>query len=128
MSNENEFVMSDEAIAEQEQAAQSGDTLRSSIVESLGFTDDEDHKELIDKVYEREQKLRSGYGELLGKKYIPLKKAYQEMLTKKDSSDTKKDFDPDKFRAEVQQDTIKQFNEQFLDDSDFSDDFKVKFR
>jgi len=127
--DEKEFVLSDDAIAEQGKTANSGENLRSTIAESLGFPDDEDHKDLIDKVFEREQKLRSGYGELLGKRYIPLKKAYQEILSKNGNTEKKStDFDPDKFRAEVQQDTIKQFNEQFLDDSDFSDDFKVKFR
>lgn len=131
MSTDNEFVMSDEAIAEQEQTAQAGDGLRTNIASELGLTDDE-HGELLDKIAERETKLRSGYGELLGKKYIPLKKAYQEMLNdprlKEEKNKQSGEFNPDEFRAQVKQDLLNEQNEMFLDDSDFSDEFKEKVR
>lgn len=132
MSNENDFVLSDDAIAEQEKTAASGEDLRSGIVEELGLSDDEDNKAIIDKAVEREQKLRAGYGELLGKKYIPLKKAYQELTSdprlKDENKGVPKDFDPDKFREEVQADTVKNLNEQYLDETDYSDEFKQKIR
>jgi len=76
--------------------------------------------------------LRSGYGELLGKKYIPLKKAYKSLVDKPqadgEKSTVKEEFDPEKFSAKVQAETFNTINEQFLDDSEFSDDFKVKVR
>lgn len=134
MDTNNEFVLSDEAIAEQEKSAQAGDNLRASIASDLGLTDDDDHKELLDKALEREQGLRSGYGELLGKKYIPLKKAYQDVLNdprlkeEKKAGNMPEGFDPDKFRADIERDFIKRQNEEFLDESDYSDDFKTKFR
>lgn len=124
--------MSDEALAEQEQNANGGEDLRANLVESLGLTDDDDHKDIIDKAVEREQKLRSGYGELLGKKYIPLKKAYQELSSdprlKEESKKKNSDFDPDEFRQQIKQDLIQEQNESFLDDSGYSDDFKQKVR
>lgn len=128
MDKENDFVLSDDAIAEQENSTNVGDTLRSELAESLGLADDEDHKELLDKAVEREQKLRSGYGELLGKKYIPMKKAYQELLKNNPPKDKSNDFDPEKVREQTRADTINFLNEQALDESDYSDEFKGKIR
>jgi len=53
MDNNDEFVLSDEAIAEQEKATVADDTkLRSEIVEYLGFTDNEDdNAEIVDKIF-----------------------------------------------------------------------------
>lgn len=126
---EKDFVLSDEAIAEQEKTSEAGGTLRSEISKSIGLEDNEDNKEVIDKLVDREKDLRKGYGELLGKKYIPLKKAYQELEENLNSkSDSNKDFDPDEFRKQVQQETVSTLNEQFLEASDFSDEFKSKVR
>lgn len=128
---ENEFVMSDDAIAEQTKTAEASEDLRSELVESLGLTDDEDHKEIIDKAVEREQKLRSGYGELLGKKYIPLKKAYQEVLNDprlKEQGKENKDLDSDELRKQQEQIVAERFNEEYLEDSEFSDDIKQEIR
>lgn len=130
MNENNEFVLSDEAIAEQGKIADAGDDLRTSIAEFLGLTDDDDTSDLLDRFTEREQNLRKGYGELLGRKYIPLKKAYQNLVNDPRFKEEKgkSDFDPEAFRKEVQVDTLNSFNEQYLDESDFSDEFKIKVK
>jgi len=126
---QNDFVLSDDAIAEQGKVGDVGETLRSELAESLGLADDEDHKDVLDKAVERELGLRKGYGELLGKKYIPMKKAYQELVNDpRLKSEKPEGFDPDKFSEKVKGETLGILNEQFLDDSDYTDEFKGKIR
>ena len=128
MDKENDFVLSDDAIAEQGKTAVVDDNFRSKFVDELGLTDDEDSKELIDKLVERETKLRSGYGELLGKKYIPLKQKYQELSTQLGANKDNKSLSPEETRKQQEQIGADRFNEEFLEDSEYSDEIKGEIR
>lgn len=133
MSKENEFVLSDDAIAEQTKNAlgdaQGSEDLRSQVIEALGVADDDEYKFIIDRAVEREQKLRAGYGELLGKKYIPLKKAYQEMINDpRFKQDNTASLSSDEWRKQQEQIVAERFNEEFLEDLEYSDDIKKEIR
>lgn len=128
MDKENDFVLSDEAVAEQEKTAVVDENFRSKFVEDLGLSDDDDSKDLIDRLVERETKLRAGYGELLGKKYIPLKQKYQELSTQINAGKDNKSLTSEEIRNTAKEAAFSEINDNFLDESDYSDELKGKIR
>lgn len=126
-----ENVLSDEEITEQDKVADVKDeALRAEIAETLGLEDDDENKERIDKALEREKGLRSGYGKLLGK-YKVLRGQTPPKPKEEKKPDTKVEgqtFDPEQIRKDAEAATLKTINENFLDDSDYSDETKAKIR
>jgi hypothetical protein len=120
MEQEHNDVFSDEAIAEQERGVEVTDDFRAKVAEGLGLTDDEDYKEIIDRAVEREKELRSGYGKLLGK-YKVLKTAVKPVTEKPNAKteDTSK---------HLEESIAQRFDEEYLEDTDFTDDLKREIR
>lgn len=129
MENEHEGVLSDEEISEQEKVAKD-DGLREKIVKELGLTDDETNKEMIDKLVDRESGLRKGYGTLLGK-YKGLRDGgnHKKPEIKQSSDQGKKEtLTPDDIRKQSEAAVRGQLDEEYLDESDHSDEIKAVIR
>ena len=126
MDDKDQGVLSDAEITEQENVANvKEDNLRSMIIKDLGLTEDDTNKALIEKIVSREKGLRSGHGKLLGK-YKAIRGTQSTSVTPK--NEPKGDFDPEKFRNETEAALKTRFDEEFLEDSDYSDTLRAEIR
>ena len=122
----NDFATSGEEYSEEEGAG--GFNVREDLVTTLGL-DDEFDNELLDKLVEREQGLRKGHSELQGN-YKKVRDTYKTL--KEDprltGQEIPKDFDPAKFSAEQEQKVAEKFNEEYLEETGYSDELKDEIR
>jgi hypothetical protein len=127
MDPENKSVISDADISEHEKVATGKDEeRRAELISYLGLTDDETNKPLIDKFFNREKGLRSGYGKLLGSfKELKKNNPSNPAASKNDASGA---FDVEKFRSETEASLKARFDEEFLEESDYSDSLKAEIR
>lgn len=127
MDPENKNVVSDVDISEHEKSAGGkAEERRAELVAYLGLEDNDANKPLIDKFFTRESGLRSGYGKLLGN-FKELKKGGSTSSNPSKSA-KQGDFDPEKFRIDTEAAVASRFNEEFLEESDFSDGLKAEIR
>ncbi len=128
METENHVVSPDELQVEQESLADIKDNdLRSSVIDYLGLEDNEDNKGLIDKLVEREKLSRQKLSSAIGSK-IKWREQAQSALKQDPSKQTKSDLDPESIRRQTEATVKAQFDEEFLEESDFSDTLKGELR
>ena len=118
----------EELQVEQESLAEvQDDDLRSSLIDSLGLEANEDNEDLISKLVEREREHRSKLSGAIGTKI-----KYREQLSQFKSSTAnnqpKVENDADAIRKQQEAIVAERFNEEYLEDSDFSDNIKQEIR
>lgn len=127
MDTENKSVVSDVDISEHEKVATGKDEeRRAELISYLGLTDDETNKPLIDKFFTREKGLRSGYGKLLGS-FKELKKGSGSSPAAP-KNDAQSAFDVEKFRSETEAALRTKFDDEFLEEFNYSDKLKAEVR
>lgn len=121
-------VLSDEQIAEQEKVAVAeGDEFRAKVVAELGLSDDDDHKELIDKVVEREAGLRKGFGNLLGK-YKNLRSTAKPAPTPAAKQENNSQLDAEQIRTQTETTVKAQLEQRDLDEMEYPDEIKADIK
>ena len=120
-------VLSDDALAEQEKEAVADDSaLRTKIVSELGLTDDDTNKELVDKMVKREASLRGGFSKLLkSHRALKTKSTPTPPAAKKDDTST---LTPEAIREQARAEVRGELDNEFLDQSDYSDEVKNKIK
>lgn len=124
--NENETTPSPEELqSEQESLAElKDDELRTSVVSSLGLEDNDANKELIEKIVGMK---KADHGKL--SKAISQKIKFRTMATtSKPDQQTTGNLDADGIRKQTETQLSDRFNEEYLEDSDFSDNLKTEIR
>ena len=129
MSDDQENVLSDEAIAEQEkEAVAEGAEFRAKIVAGLGLTDDDANKELIDKVVARESGLRKGFGTLLVK-YKTLKStAKPNPKPPVQQPNAQQPLDAETVRKQTEATVRAELEQRDLDEMEVSDEVKAEIK
>lgn len=115
-----------EALAEVED----GD-LRSNVIESLGLEENDDNSELINKVVEHEKANREKLSKAIGQKIDWREKAKQSNTQPEKQSGEEKDSQPldvEAIRKETEATVRQQLDDEFLEESDYSDKLKEEMR
>jgi hypothetical protein len=130
MENENNTPTPEELQVEQESLAEvADDKLRSSVVSSLGLEDNEDNAALIEKVLEREKQHRQKLSGAISSKIKYRTLAQQSGLNKdKAPVQSKTNLDAESIRKQTEETVRAQFDEEYLEESDFSDNLKAEMR
>lgn len=129
METENTTPTPEELQVEQESLADIKDNdLRSSVIDYLGLEDNADNAAMIDKLVERERQSRQKLSSAIGAK-IKYREQAQSFLTKgTDTNKTKVELDADAIRRQTEETVKAQFDEEYLEESDFSDNLKAELR
>lgn len=127
---ENNVPTPDELQEEQESLAEvKDDDLRSSVVDSLGLEDNDDNQDLIEKVIEREKSHRQKLSGAIGSKIKWREKAQSSPEPGQKKEDPKGDnLDADSLRKQTEETVRAQFDEEYLEDTDYSDNLKAEMR
>jgi len=130
MENENHTPSPEELQVEQESLAEvADDKLRQSVIDSLGLEDNDTYATVIEKAIEREKAHRQKLSAAISAKINWRTKA-QSGLNQTKSQDKSKteSFDPDSIRKQTEETVKAQFDEEYLEESDFSDKLKAEMR
>jgi len=122
----------EELETEQEALTEVGDDdLRSNVIESLDLEENDDNKELIDKFVAIEKENRTKLSKAIGQKIDWREKAKSNTQPKKqeeNDSKTAEGLDAESIRKQTEETVKSQFDEEYLEDSDYSDDLKAEMR
>jgi hypothetical protein len=131
MENQNNTPSPEELQVEQESLAEVQDAdLRSSVLDSLGLEADDNNEDLVNKLVEREKSSRQKLSSAIGAKIkyrTELEKFNQEPEQKKPEQ-SKTEFDADSIRKQTEQTVKAQFDEEYLEESEYSDELKAELR
>ena len=124
--SDQDFVLSDEQIAEQEtQAVAEGAEFRAKIVSELGLVEDDTNKGFIDKVVEREAGLRKGFGKLLGN-YKKLKSTVKP--PQQSQQQQPQPLDAETIRKQTEDTVNQQLEQRDLNEMDYPDEIKEQIK
>lgn len=101
--------------------------IRASVAEALGLADDDDNKDILDRAVEREKTHRSKFSKVVGQK-IKWRDAAKKSEPKSQDEGTGKTLTAEEIRKQTEADIQARFNEEFLEESDFSDAIKSEIR
>lgn len=121
----------EELQVEQESLAEvQDDDLRRSVVDSLGLEANDDNAELINKLVEREREQRSKLSGAIGAKikYREQLNQFNQKSPEPAENKSKTELDADAIRKQTEDTVRAQFDEEYLEDSDFSDALKAEMR
>jgi len=122
----------EELQVEQESLAEVQDSdLRTSVVDSLGLEDNEDNAGVIEKAVEREKDYRQKLSGAIGAKIKwreQAQKFNQSSEQKQTEQKSKTELDADAIRKQTEETVRSQFDEEYLEDSEYSDDLKAEMR
>ena len=130
MENENNTPTPEELQVEQESLAEvADDKLRSSIVDFLGLEDNDTNATIIERAIEREKMHRQKLSGAVGAKIKWRTEAQKVLGQLKGGNKSKADsFDPEAIRKQTEETVRAQFDEEYLEESDFSDNLKAEMR
>ena len=119
----------EELQVEQESLAELKDSdLRTSVIDSLGLEDNEDNVDIIDKALEREKDYRKKLSSAIGAKIKYREQLGQFSQIPPTTNKSKTEFDADAIRKQTEDTVRAQFDEEYLEDSEFSDTLKAEMR
>jgi hypothetical protein len=121
----------EELQVEQESLAEvKDDDLRTSVVDSLGLEDNEDNAGVIEKALEREKDYRKKLSGAIGAKikYREQLNQYTQQSSEPAENKSKTELDADAIRKQTEDTVRAQFDEEYLEDSNFSDTLKAEMR
>jgi len=131
MENQNNTPSPEELQVEQESLAEVQDAdLRSSVLDSLGLEANDNNEDLVNKLVEREKSSRQKLSSAIGAKIkyrTELEKLNQKPEQKK-LEQSKTEFDADSIRKQTEQTVKAQFDEEYLEESEYSDTLKAELR
>ena len=126
--SDQDFVLSDEQIAEQEtQAVAEGAEFRAKIVSELGLVEDDTNKEFIDKVVEREAGLRKGFGKLLGN-YKKLKSTVKPPQQPQQQQQQTPPLDAEAIRKQAVDATREALDQEYLEEKQYPDEIAKEIK
>lgn len=109
---------------EQESLAEAKeDTIRASLAEALGLADDDTNKDVLDRAVKREMESRKKFSTVIGQKI-----KYREAAKGTAKAPESKALDAEAIRKQTAEDVQNRFNEEYLEDSEFSDEIKAEIR
>ena len=131
MEQQNNTPSPEELQVEQESLAEVQDAdLRSSVLDSLGLEANDNNEDLVNKLVEREKSSRQKLSSAIGAKIkyrTELEKLNQKPEQKKPEQ-SKTEFDADSIRKQTEQTVKAQFDEEYLEESEYSDTLKAELR
>jgi hypothetical protein len=119
----------EELQVEQESLAEVHESdLRSSVIDSLGLEDNDDNAGIIEKALEREKDYRKKLSGAIGAKIKYREQLNQFKQTPPATEKSKTELDADAIRKHTEEAVTQRFDEEFLEESDFSDTLKAEMR
>jgi hypothetical protein len=131
MENQNNTPSPEELQVEQESLAEVQDAdLRSSVLDSLGLEADDNNEDLVNKLVEREKSSRQKLSSAIGAKikYRTELEKFNQKPEQKEPEQSKTEFDADSIRKQTEQTVKAQFDEEYLEESEYSDELKAELR
>lgn len=119
----------EELQVEQESLAEVQDSdLRTTVIDSLGLEDNEDNAGIIEKALEREKDYRKKLSGAIGAKIKYREQLNQFKQTPSAEDKSKTELDAETIRKQQEAIVAERFNEEYLEDSDFTDEIKQEIR
>ena len=131
MENQNNTPSPEELQVEQESLAEVQDAdLRSSVLDSLGLEANDNNEDLVNKLVEREKSSRQKLSSAIGAKikYRTELEKFNQKTEQKKPEQSKTEFDADSIRKQTEQTVKAQFDEEYLEESEYSDELKAELR
>jgi len=131
MEQQNNTPSPEELQVEQESLAEVQDAdLRSSVLDSLGLEADDNNEDLVNKLVEREKSSRQKLSSAIGAKikYRTELEKFNQKPEQKKPEQSKTEFDADSIRKQTEQTVKAQFDEEYLEESEYSDELKAELR
>jgi hypothetical protein len=105
------------------------DVLRSRVIDSLGLEDNEQYADLINKAVEREKSYQQKLSSAIGAKIKWREEASKlKQPSNQTQTQTKSPLDADDLRKQQETIVAERFNEEFLEDLEYSDNLKAEIR
>ena len=131
MEQQNNTPSPEELQVEQESLAEVQDAdLRSSVLDSLGLEANDNNEDLVNKLVEREKSSRQKLSSAIGAKikYRTELEKFNQKPEQKKPEQSKTEFDADSIRKQTEQTVKAQFDEEYLEESEYSDTLKAELR